>query len=167
MTTANTAKNPAQRRELGTLSVLAWTGDPEAGHDMPYLLAYSLGDGAEGPEAGEKAALEMIGELGLKTGGGMTDATQASVNSPIRLLVEGGQAVLTLPGLNAQCTVPKEWLTAAEGRGHVHFMIASRPWAEAAPGRPVTEEMMQAFLGDEQTLLTAAHVLLPVGQLRA
>lgn len=88
MTTANTAKNPALRRELGTLSVLAWTGDPEAGHDMPYLLAYSLGDGAEGPEAGEKAALEMIGELGLKTGGGMTDATRASFNLPIRLLVE-------------------------------------------------------------------------------
>jgi Family of unknown function (DUF5949) len=165
MTTAHTSKSTVQRGHLGTLSVLAWTGDPEEGHDTPYLIAYSLGDGAAGAEAGEAAVLTMIGELGLTPGGGLADVTGVN-NSPIRLLVEGGQAVLSMPYLNVQCPVPKEWLSAADGRGHVHFMIASRPWPEAAPGRPVTEDMLQAFLGDEDTLTSAAHVLLPVGRLR-
>ncbi|MFI1398401.1 DUF5949 family protein [Streptomyces sp. NPDC020681] len=165
MTTASSSKNTVQRGQLGTISVLAWTGDPEAGHDMPYLLAYSLGDGTHGLEAGEAAVRAMIEELGLSAGDG-ADATQASFNSPVRVLVEAEQAVLTLPHLKAQCPAPREWLAAVESRGHVHFIIATRPWPQAAPGRPVTEDMLQAFLGDEQTLITAAHVLLPVTKLR-
>jgi len=165
MTTANSAKSTIQRSQLGTLSVLAWTGDPEDGHDMPYLLAYSLGDGSDGAEACEAAVLAVIAEAGLKIGGRITDATGAT-STPIKLLVQGGHAVLNMPYLSAQCPAPPEWLSATEERGHVHFMIASRPWAEAVPGEPVTEEALQAFLGDEATLTTSAHVLLPVSQLR-
>ncbi|WP_405601519.1 DUF5949 family protein [Streptomyces sp. NBC_01410] len=165
MTTASPSQNTVQRGHLGTLSLLAWTGDPEEGHDMPYLIAYSLGDGKEGAEAGESALLAVIDELGLTPGGSVHDATQAN-NSPIRLLVQGGYAVLNMPYLSAQCRAPQEWLAAAEQRGHAHFMVASRPWPEAVPGRPVTEAMLQAFLGDEDTLTSAAHILLPVSRLR-
>ncbi len=35
------------RSQLGTLSVLAWIGDPSEAHDIPYLLAYILGDGPQ------------------------------------------------------------------------------------------------------------------------
>ncbi|MGW4029947.1 DUF5949 family protein [Streptomyces sp. NPDC004838] len=166
MTTAHSTKNTVQRSHLGTLSVLAWTGDPEAGHDMPYLLLYSLGDGNGGTEAGEAALLGLIDACGLKRGD-LSDATPASVNSPIRLLVEGGQAVLNMPYVSAQCPAPQEWLAATEGRGHAHLIVASRPWPEAVPGKPVSEETLQAFLGDEETLMGAAHVLLRVSRLRS
>lgn len=166
MTTVGSSKNTIKRSQLGTLSVLAWTGDPDEGHDMPYLLAYSLGDGSDGAEAGEAAVLAVIQEIGLSVGDGMAHTTR-SPSSPIRLLVEAGQAVLTMPYLSAQCPAPPEWLRAAEARGHVHFLIASRPWPEAAPGEPISEEELQSFLGDEQTLTTAAHVLLPVSKLRS
>ncbi|MEW1544925.1 DUF5949 family protein [Streptomyces tsukubensis] len=169
MTTANTAtsaKNSVDRSHLGTLSVLAWTGDPEAGHDMPYLLVYSLGDGAGSAEEGEAALLGMIADCGAKAGD-MSDATSASVNSPVRLLVEAGQAVLNMPHLSAQCPAPPEWLAAADGRGHAHVIIASRPWPEAKPGEQITEESLQTYLGDEETLLSSAHILVRVSQLRS
>ncbi|MFH8614096.1 DUF5949 family protein [Streptomyces sp. NPDC017979] len=165
MSTANSTKNTVRRSHLGTLSVLAWTGDPDAGHDMPYLLVYSLGDGDGNDEERTAAVLGMIDECGLKVGD-MTDATPSSVNSPIRLLVEGGQAVLNMPYLSAQCPAPEEWLAAADGRGHAHLIVASRPWPEATPGQPVTEETLQAFLGTEEALLSSAHVLLRVSELR-
>lgn len=164
MTTASHSSTTVERSHLGTLSALAWTGDPDEGHDTPYLIAYSLGDGSAGAEAGEKAALALIKELGLAPGDRLHDLTRA--NSPIRLLVEAGQAVLTMPHLVAQCPAPPEWLRAVEQRGAVHFMVASRPWPEAAPGRPVTEEVLQNYLGDGATLTSAAHALLPVNQLR-
>ncbi|MFI1013853.1 DUF5949 family protein [Streptomyces sp. NPDC020965] len=166
MSTANPTRNPVQRTHLGTLSVLAWTGDPEAGHDMPYLLVYSLGDGEAGPEAGETAMVAMIEDIGLKVGADMTDATAASSASPIKLLVEGGQAVLSLPYLSAQCPAPDEWLTAAEQRGHAHLIVAGRPWPDATPGEPVSEEILQAFLGDQENLMACGHALLPVSRLR-
>jgi len=133
---------------------------------MPYLLAYSLGDGPDGAEAGEAAVRALIEELGLQAGDTMADATR-SPTCPIKLLVQADQAVLTMPHMKAQCPAPPEWLRAVEERGHVHFLIASRPWPEATPGEPVAQEDLQSFLGDEQTLTTAAHVLLPVGQLRS
>ncbi|MCM2389198.1 DUF5949 family protein [Streptomyces albipurpureus] len=167
MTTANSTKSTFQRAQLGTLSVVAWTGDPEAGHDMPYLLVYSLGDGAGADGASESAIRALIEEVGLKGGADMTDATAVSVNSPIRLLIQGGHAVLNMPYLSAQCPAPKEWLAAADQRGHVHLIVAAQPWAAATPGEPITEETLQAFLGDEETLLSAGHILLPVSQLRS
>ncbi|GGZ18040.1 hypothetical protein GCM10010387_08060 [Streptomyces inusitatus] len=166
MTLANSAKNTVQRGHLGTVSMLAWTGDPDAGHDMPYLLVYSLGDGDGGPEAGVTALEGLIRQGGLAVDGTLTDATPTSFNSPIRLLVQGGRAVLNMPGLSAQCPAPVEWLAAAESRGHAHLLISTRPWPEATPGEPLTEELLQSYVGDEGTLLAAAHALLPVSRLR-
>ncbi|MFJ8072805.1 DUF5949 family protein [Streptomyces sp. NPDC096176] len=165
MTTANVPKVTVGRAELGTLALLAWTGDPAQGHDTPYLIAYSLGDGPGGAAAGTAASLAMIADLGLTTGDVMHDHTDAGV-SPIQLLVQGGQAVVNMPYLKAQCPAPAEWLAAAERRGHVHFMISGQAWPEAKPGVPVTEETLQAHLGDEDALNDTAHVLLPVSQLR-
>lgn len=165
MTTAKTPGSAVDRGRLGTLSLLAWTGDPAQGHDTPYLLTYSLGDGTDGPGAGEEEALAMIDSLGLTVGDEMHDHTHAG-SHPIQLLVAGGQAVVNMLYLNAQCPAPPEWLSAAERRGTVHFMIASRPWPEGKPGRPVADEAFQAFLGDETTLTTSAHVLLPISRLR-
>ncbi|WP_240138790.1 DUF5949 family protein [Streptomyces sp. MUM 178J] len=169
MTTAQsgmqTGNSTFQRGHLGTMSLLAWTGDPEQGHDMPYLIVYSLGDGPEGPEATHQALLAVIADAGLAVDGQLADVTR-STGSPVKLLVEAGQAVLSMPHLNAQCPAPPEWLTAVEQRGHAHFLFATRPWPEAVPGEPVTEEMLQSYLGDESTLTTAAHALLPVSRLR-
>ncbi|MFI9581219.1 DUF5949 family protein [Streptomyces sp. NPDC052236] len=165
MTTANASKSIVNRSHLGTLSVLAWTGDPEEGQDLPCLVAYSLGDGSGGAEAGEEAILAMIEELRLTVGGGLTDWTRAN-NSRIKLIVEAGQAAITMPYLSGQCPVPPEWLYAVEERGHAYFLLASRPWPEAAPGKPVTEDALRSYIGDEKTLATAAHVLLPVSKLR-
>ncbi|MER5767669.1 DUF5949 family protein [Streptomyces sp. NPDC001985] len=165
MTLANSARSTVQRSHLGTVSMLAWTGDPAGGHDMPYLLVYSLGDGEAGPEGGTAALTALIEDAGL-TISGLTDATAASFNSPVRLLVEGGRAVLNMPGLSAQCPAPPEWLAAADARGHVHLLLGTRPWPEAVPGEPVTEDVLRAHLGDEETLMAAAHALLPVSRLR-
>ncbi|UYQ64114.1 DUF5949 family protein [Streptomyces peucetius] len=165
MTTAKPPKTAVDRAELGTLALLAWTGDPAQGHDTPYLIAYSLGDGTGGGEAAAAASLAVIEQLGLTTGDVMHDHTVVGV-SPIQLLVQGGQAVVNMRYLSAQCPVPAEWLAAAERRGHVHFMISGRAWPEAKPGVPVTEEILRAHLGDEDVLNDTAHVLLPVSQLR-
>ncbi|MFE7135114.1 DUF5949 family protein [Streptomyces sp. NPDC057638] len=166
MTTANPTQSPVHRPHFGTLTVLGWTGDPQAGHNTPYLLVYTLGDGQAGPAAASAAMVAMIEELGLSVGPAMTDATHSPPAAGVRLLVEGGHAVLTLPYLSAQCPVPPEWLAAAELRGHAHLIIATRPWPEAAPGREVTEELLQDFLGGDENLMTCGHVLLPVSQLR-
>ncbi|MEV6795133.1 DUF5949 family protein [Streptomyces sp. NPDC051320] len=162
MTASETSTSGVQRGQLGTLSVLAWAGEPET-HQNPYLLAYSLGDGTDGPVAGTAAVRTLFAELGIPVDGQVVDGSRPGF--PVRLLVEGGQAVLNMPYLNAQCTVPPEWLQAAAEQSTVHFMFASRPWPQAVPGRPVSEEMLTAFV-DEDLLTTSAHCLLPVGRLR-
>ncbi|MEV7415731.1 DUF5949 family protein [Streptomyces sp. NPDC089919] len=163
MTSTHT-ESALRMSQLGTLSVLAWIGDPEEGHDMPYLLAYSLGDGEDGPEAGEAAARALLEANGLRVGDVVLDGTQSSM--PVTVLVEAGQAVLTMPGLNAQCPAPPEWVAAADDHGQVYFLFATRPWPEAKPGVPVTAEMLQAFAGDESVLTSSAHCVLPVTKLR-
>lgn len=165
MTTANSLTTAVDPAELGTLVLLAWTGDPDQGHDTPYLVAYSLGDGRGGPEAAGRALTALIGQLGLATGDVLHDRTGEGT-FPVQLLIQAGQAVVTMPHMNAQCPAPAEWLAAAEQRGTVHFMIAARPWPEATPGQPLTEAVLQAFLGDEAVLADTAHVLLPVSRLR-
>ncbi|MEU2432559.1 DUF5949 family protein [Streptomyces sp. NPDC007861] len=166
MTTTSGAVRAYHPAQLGTLAVIAWSGEhPDDERDMPFLLAYSLGDGSGGPEAVEPAARQLLGQAGLRVGTEYVDAVRADA-LPITLLVEAGQAVLTMPHLSAQCAVPPEWLTAVGERGHVYFLFATRPWPQATPGVPVTDEMLRDFVGDEEMLSTAAHCLLPVRQLR-
>lgn len=151
---------------LGTLVVIAWSGEhPDDERDMPFLLAYALGDGDAGPEGTEAATRQLLEDVGLPVGAEYVDAAE-SAGLPLTLLVEAGQAVLTMPHLSAQCTVPPEWLAAVRDRGHVYVIFATRPWPDAAPGSPVTEDRLRAFVGDEAVLSTAAHCLLPVRQLR-
>ncbi|MGG8407305.1 DUF5949 family protein [Streptomyces sp. 12297] len=165
MTSTHTETAATRGARLGTLSVLAWIGDPEEDHDVPYLLAYSLGDGEGGPAAGEAAVRELLDEIKLPIGDEVLDGTGAA-GFPITVLVEGEQVALTMPGVNAKCTAPPEWTAAANECGQVYFLFATRPWAEAKPGQPVTADMLQAFAGNEANLTSSAHVVLPVTKLR-
>ncbi|MBW5485539.1 DUF5949 family protein [Streptomyces bambusae] len=154
------------RSQLGTLSVLAWIGDPDDGHDIPYLLAYTLGDGPAGPAAGETAARGLLEEIGLPIGDVVLDGTRNPHAFPVKVLVEADQVALTMPGLNATCTAPPEWVAAAADSEQVYFLFATRPWPEAVPGRPVTAETLQKFAGDEEVLTSSAHCVLQVQRLK-
>ncbi|MFF2939516.1 DUF5949 family protein [Streptomyces niveus] len=167
MTSTNTAQGSLQYAPLlGTLTVIPWTSEPsDDERNPPFLLAYSLGDGRDGAEAGEEAMHAVIKEVGLRTGAGLTDVA-TSPGVPITLLVQAGRAVLTMPYLKAQCAVPPEWEEDARETGSVYFIIATQPWPEGTPGKPVSEETLRAFVGDEAVLTGAAHCLVPVSSLR-
>jgi hypothetical protein len=167
MTSTHTASGRLQYGPLlGTLSVIPWTSDPtRTERNAPFLLAYSLGDGKNGPAAGEETMRTVLAEVGLRPGGDPVDVSQ-SPHIPIKLLVEAGRAVLTMPYLNAQCPVPPEWERDAKECGQVYFMVATRPWADGTPGIPVSEERLRAFVADEEMLAGSAHCLLPVRGLR-
>ncbi|MFE9627819.1 DUF5949 family protein [Streptomyces sp. NPDC006527] len=165
MTSTSSATRPFGVSDLGTLVVLPWSGEASDGGDMPYLLAYSLGDAAGGPEASAAAVERLLRTNGLSVGGDLIDGTERP-SLPVGLLVEAGRAVLTLPGLSAQCAPPPEWLAAARQRGYAYLVFTTRPWPEAAPGEPVAPEALAAFAGAEETLADAAHVILPARGLR-
>ncbi|MFE5138232.1 DUF5949 family protein [Streptomyces fagopyri] len=164
MTSTSSETRPFRAVDLGTLAVMAFSGEAPDG-DMPYLLAYSLGDGEGGPGASTVAIEELLRNNGLPVGDTLLDGSRQP-SLPLTLLVEAGQAVVTMPYLNAQCVVPPEWLAAVGERGYAYFLFATRAWPEAEPGRPVAPESLAAFAGDEETLLSAAHVLLPARSLR-
>ncbi len=154
------------RSQLGTLSVLAWIGDPSEGHDIPYLLAYILGDGPQGREAGEAAARGLLEEMGLPIGDVVMDGTGKPADFPIQIVLADNQIGLTMPGLNATCTAPDEWVAAANDSGQAYFLFATRAWPEAVPGRPVDAEALRAFAGDEEVLTGSAHCVLAVRRLQ-
>ncbi|MFE2140958.1 DUF5949 family protein [Streptomyces sp. NPDC059456] len=154
------------RSLLGTLSVLAWIGDPSEGHDIPYLLAYTLGDGPQGREAGEQAARGLLEEIGLPIGDVVMDGTRNPAAFPVQIVLADNQVGLTLPGLNATCTAPDEWVAAATESGQAYFLFATRAWPEAVPGRPVEPKTLQEFAGDEAVLTGSAHCVLAVRRLQ-
>ncbi|WP_330339880.1 DUF5949 family protein [Streptomyces sp. NBC_00557] len=161
-TTSETlASRPA---DLGTIVVLAWSGEAPDGH-MPYLLAYSLGDAEGGPEASSLAVRRLLESNGLPVGGDLVDGA-AKPGLPISLLVEAGQAVVNMARLKAQCPVPREWLEAVGARGFAYLVFTTRPWPEAVPGRVVDPAALAAFAGAEETLEQAAHLVLPARSLR-
>ncbi|MCX5199004.1 DUF5949 family protein [Streptomyces sp. NBC_00249] len=155
------------RSQLGTLSMLAWIGDPAEGHDIPYLLAYTLGDGPQGREAGEKAACGLLEEIGLPINVVMDSKLAPGKFAVEIVLMPGNQVTLTLPGMNATCVAPEEWVAAAKDGGQAYFLFATRAWPEAAPGRPVTDEVLRAFAGDESVLTSSAHCVVEVKILQA
>jgi hypothetical protein len=164
VTSTSSETRPLRPAELGTLAVMAFSGEAPDG-DMPYLLAYSLGDGEGGPEATTAAVGRLLSDNGLPVGDTILDGSRQP-GLPLTLLVEAGQAVVNMPHLNAQCVVPPEWLAAIGERGYAYFLFATQPWPEAEPGKPVAPESLAAFAGDEETLNSAAHVLLPARSLR-
>ncbi|MFD9333561.1 DUF5949 family protein [Streptomyces sp. NPDC060028] len=159
-------KAEIDRSKLGTLCVLAWIGDPDEAHDIPYLLAYTLGDGPDGPQAAEEAARGLLEELGLPIGDVVMDGVRNPAGFPVQILLEGNQIALTMPGLNAKCIAPPEWVAAADDSGQAYFLFATRAWPEAVPGQPVSAETLQAFAGDEEVLTGSAHAVLAVRRLQ-
>ncbi|MDQ1038551.1 hypothetical protein QFZ75_004967 [Streptomyces sp. V3I8] len=159
MTSATSETRPFPAADLGTLVVMAWSGEQPDGN-MPYLLAYPLGDGENGPEGSAAAVERLLEANGLPLGDPVVDATRQP-DFPVRLLVEADQAVVGMTRLNARCPVPPEWLAAVGERGHAYFLFTTRPWPEAEPGKPVEPEALAAFVGDEETLTRAAHALVP------
>ncbi|MFF3888434.1 DUF5949 family protein [Streptomyces sp. NPDC001914] len=164
MTSTSSEMSPLRAADLGTLAVMAFSGEAPDG-DMPYLLAYSLGDGDGGPEGSAAAVRQLLAENGLPVGDTLIDGSRQP-SLPLTLLVEAGQAVVSMPHLNAQCVAPPEWLAAVGERGYAYFLFATRAWPVARPGQPVAPEDLTAFAGDEETLLSASHVLLPARRLR-
>ncbi|MFI0895090.1 DUF5949 family protein [Streptomyces sp. NPDC020983] len=165
MSQTTSASDASLLSRLGTFMVIPWSGENhQDGRHTAFLMAYTLGDGVEGPTGSEAAALAVAEEAGLPVGGAVLDVAQAP-RSPVRLLVEGGKAVLTMPYLHVACAVPDEWTAAARARGSVYVILASRPWPQAVPGRQLTEDDLKAFVGDETVLASAAHCFVPVGSL--
>ncbi|WP_225821421.1 DUF5949 family protein [Streptomyces naphthomycinicus] len=162
MTSTPTEVRPA---ELGTLVVLAWSGEAPDGSDMPYLLAYSLGDTASGPEGTAAAVEQLLASSGLPVGGELVDGT-GRPGLPVSLLVEAGQAVLRMPRLVAQADAPPQWLAAVRERGYAYLVFTTRAWPEGEPGKVVEPAALAAFAGAEETLYAAAHVVLPATRLR-
>ncbi|MEX3099787.1 hypothetical protein DF268_18840 [Streptomyces sp. V2] len=163
--TSTSETRPFRVADLGTLVVMPWSGEAPDGSDMPYLLAYSLGDAADGPEVTASAIERLLTDNGLPVGGDLVDGTERP-SLPVSLLVESGQAVLNMPSLNAQCVPPPEWLAAVEHRGYAYLVFTTRPWPEAEPGKPVELEALAAFAGADETLNAAAHIVLPARSLR-
>ncbi|WP_030330587.1 DUF5949 family protein [Streptomyces sp. NRRL B-1381] len=162
MTTPQAPVGTFTQAQLGTQILIGWSGrQPGADQDTAFLLAYSLGDGQDGPEAGREALHTALGRAGLRVGGPIQDAAETP-GIQAKLLVQAGQAVLTLPHLSAQYPAPAEWVAAAQGQGQVYGMFATTSWPEAVPGQPVSEDRLRAFVTDEDVVRTAAHCLLPV-----
>lgn len=162
MTSTPTEIRPA---DTGTLVVLAWSGEAPDGTDMPYLLAYSLGDAEGGPQATAAAVEHLLVSNGLPVGGDLVDGTSRP-SLPVGLLVEAGQAVVQMPQLVAQADAPQEWLAAVARRGYAYLVFTTRAWPEGWPGRTVEPAALAAFAGAEETLKAAAHVVLPARSLR-
>ncbi|MFE7602897.1 DUF5949 family protein [Streptomyces sp. NPDC057494] len=166
MTTSNVVSSARSASPLGTLTVIPWSSEPSAeSAGTPFLMAYSLGDGRDGPEAGQQAMRAALESMGLSVGDRLFDLGQ-DAGIKATLLVEGGSAVLTLPFLKVQCPVPDEWQAAAREQGKVYFICSVRPWSGGVPGQPVDEALLRAFVSDEEMLADSAHVLLPVRRIQ-
>lgn len=162
MTSPQTSPGTFTQAQLGTLTLIGWSGGrAERGHDVAFLLAYSLGDGIDGPATGEAAMRVALNRCGLPADGSVVRADETP-GLPVKLLVQAGQAVLTLPHFTAQYPVPPEWLVAARDQGEVNAMFATRPWPQGAPGRPITEDALRHFVADAGVINTSAHCVLPV-----
>ncbi|WP_030559645.1 DUF5949 family protein [Streptomyces aureocirculatus] len=162
MTSTSDQQRDFRVTDLGTLAVLAWSGEhPEDEKDMAFLLAYSLGDTEGGPEATAEAMRTLLRSEELPLGGPVLDGAR-NPSLPVSLRIEDEQALVHMPHVRAECVVPPEWLAAVRQRGHAYFMITTRAWPEGTPGSPVSEKALRDFAGSEDTMLNAAHCLLPV-----
>ncbi|MFD3535051.1 DUF5949 family protein [Streptomyces sp. NPDC058664] len=166
MTSSNVVSEARSASPLGSLATVFWTTGPtEEKPAAAYLMVYSLGNGSGGPEAGAEAMRVAVEGMGLTVGGPVVDASQES-GVDAHLLVEAQQAVLTLPFLKVQCSVPAEWEAAAKKLGHAYLVCSVRPWPEATPGEPISEKQLRSFLTDEDFMSGGAHVVLPVRRLQ-
>ncbi|MFF7723558.1 DUF5949 family protein [Streptomyces luteogriseus] len=149
--------------DLGSLVVQSWRGTTPNGNDVPYLLACSLGDGANGPEGTATAVERLLRSAGLPLGEGLVDATQRP-SLPVSLLVVPGSAVLTVRHLKSQFVPPQTWLETVAELGFAYLIFATRPWPEGA--EPGDAEALASFTSDEAAMASSAHVVLPARSLR-
>jgi hypothetical protein len=164
MTSPQTAQGGIRQNPFGTLSVVGWAGDYGDGRDMAFLLLFSLGDG-EGTEEETAAAMRQLAkQAGLTVGGNILDATSAGRQFPVTAVVEGGQVALTMPKMSVQYRTPPEWVSAAQDRGHVYFLVATHPWSQMSETDAIDQEALREFMTDE-VLNASAHCLLPVRRL--
>ncbi|MFI8825987.1 DUF5949 family protein [Streptomyces sp. NPDC053431] len=166
MTTSNVLSSAHSAHSMGTLTVISWTLGPT--DDMPatpFLMVYSIGDGLHGPEAGEAELRETLEGMGVPIGGIVVDAGQDR-GIGAHLLVEAERAVLTLPFMNAQCQVPVEWQEAAYATGHVIVKVPVVPWPDAAPGAPVDEDRLKAFISADDVVRNTGHIAVPVSRIQ-
>ena len=77
MTSTPSETRPFDLAHLGTLVLLPWSSGAADGADMPYLLAYSLGDAEGGPETTAAAVEGLLASNGLTAGGVLVDGTAA------------------------------------------------------------------------------------------
>ncbi|MFG2356070.1 DUF5949 family protein [Streptomyces sp. NPDC048521] len=167
MTSASSAIRPFRAADLGTLVLLAWLARNEQGDGRtPCLLACSLGDGPDGPEASSAAVERLIDDLGLPIGGEPVDGTTRP-SLKVSMLVVAGQIVLQMPQVTSQVTPPADWLRAVEKLGYTYFMFTTRICPSTGPRRPVDGKELAAFAGAPETTNAAAHVFLPARSLRA
>ncbi|MER6032346.1 DUF5949 family protein [Streptomyces sp. NPDC001835] len=143
-----------------------WSGIRHRAEGVRGLLGYSLGDAEGGPEATAAAVERLLVSNGLPVGGDPVDGA-GRPGLPVTLLVEAGQAVVTMPQPVAQAAAPPEWLAAAvAARGYACLVLTTRAWPEGEPGRALDPAAPAAFAGAEETLTAAAHVVLPARRLR-
>ncbi|MEU8519593.1 DUF5949 family protein [Streptomyces sp. NBC_01216] len=166
MTTPHVDSPARSASPFGTLTVVPWTTGPTDDMPaMPFLMVYSLGDGSDGPEAGEAALRAALDDMGLPLGDRVVDAAEER-GTGAHLLVEAQRAVLTLPFMKAQCPVPADWEAAAHEHGCAYLIVPVRPWPDAAPGEAVAAERLRDFVTDDEVVASAAHVRLPVRRLQ-
>ncbi|MFJ3900760.1 DUF5949 family protein [Streptomyces sp. NPDC090025] len=166
MTTSNVVSPVHSAHTMGTLTVISWLlGPTDEMPATPFLMVYSVGDGLHGPEAVEAELRQTLKDMGAPIGGDVVDAGKDR-GIGAHLLVEAERAVLTLPFMNAQCPVPAEWQAAAYETGHVILMVPVTPWPDAAPGVPVPEDRLRAFITDEDIVKNAAHIAVPVSRIQ-
>jgi hypothetical protein len=162
VTSISTDTRPLRTADLGTLVIMSWSRETPDG-DVPFLLACSLGDGEGGPEASPVAVERLLRHSGLSVGDGVLDAARLP-NLPVGLLVVPGAAALTMPGINAQFIPTAKWRTAVDKRGYACLIFTTRPWSGGEPG---DGDAVAAFANDEETLTSAAQVILPARTLRS
>ncbi|OUD01703.1 DUF5949 family protein [Streptomyces swartbergensis] len=92
MTSVSPETQSVHTDDLGSLVVLSWRGTTPDG-DVPYLLACSPGDGANGPEATSKAIEQVL------TGGDVE--TPAAFTSDEDLLSSAAHVVLPARSLRS------------------------------------------------------------------
>jgi hypothetical protein len=148
--------------EVGTFVAMSWSRETPQGA-IPYVLAFSLGDGENGPEGSAAAVEQLMHNCGLSIDEGLVDGSSRP-RMPVSLLVVDGSVVLSMPQINAQIVPSDQWLAAVAERGYACLILTARTW----PGGELTDnDALAAFANDEETLKRSANVVLPARKLRA
>ncbi|MFF3350404.1 DUF5949 family protein [Streptomyces sp. NPDC002779] len=161
MTSNSTQTHPVRSAEVGTFVAMSWSRETPQGA-IPYILAFSLGDGDGGPESSAAAVEQLIHNCQLTPDDGLIDGSLRP-SMPISLLVVDGSVVLSMPQINAPIVPSNQWLADVAERGYACLLITTRTW----PGGELNDtDALAAFANDEETLKLSAKVVLPARKLR-